>query len=80
MGPWGADVDGASDSGQTADLDRHNATERESKYSYDASLDAHRMWELDILTKNCRALWCALYEVHLPYEIEMPSSFEAMID
>jgi hypothetical protein len=80
MGPWGADFDGASDGGQTADLECRDAMEQESRHDPDTHLDDHRMWESDILARNRRALWCTLYEVHLPYVIEMPSSFEAMID
>jgi hypothetical protein len=79
-GPWDADVDGASDGGQSAAADQRVAEERASKYDEDTRLEDQRMWESDILARNRRALWCALYEVHLPFSLAMPPSFEAMID
>jgi hypothetical protein len=79
-GPWGADVDVTSDGGQSAAADQREAMDRASKYEYGLGLNDRAHWELDILAKNRRALWCALYEVHLPFHIEMPPSFEAMID
>jgi hypothetical protein len=81
-GPWGADVDVdvTSDGGQSAAADQREAMERASTSVYGFGLNDQAHWELDMLAKNRRALWCALYEVHLPFHIEMPPSFEAMVD